>query len=94
MGWLFGSFTVLRWRRLAFSVLVQRLVITAAISFMVVAIARWIINPSDDVWLVYRRVQLSGLGCLSIWALVVRVGLRRGLLLPDFPKLPIGSPAS
>ena len=48
LGWLFGSYTVLRWRRLTLPVLLQRLVITAAVSVMV-APARWVINPADGV---------------------------------------------
>ena len=87
LGWLFGSYTVLRWRRLAFPVLLQRLLITATATLMVVAIARWLVNPGDDVWLVYRRVQLLWIGALSLWALAVRVGLRQGLLLPEAPKM-------
>ena len=87
LGWLFGSYTVLRWRRLDLSVLLQRLLITAAVTLMVVAIARWLINPSDAVWLVYRRVQLLWIGALTLWALFVRIGLRRGLLLPEVPRI-------
>ena len=87
LGWLFGSYTVLRWRRLTLPVLLQRLVITAAATVMVVAIARWLINPSDAVWLVYRRVQLVWMVALTGWVLLVRLALRRGLLLPDAPRL-------
>ena len=87
LGWLFGSYTVLRWRRLTLPVLLQRLVITAAVSVMVVALARWLINPGDAVWLVYRRVQLVWMVALTGWALLVRLALRRGLLLPDAPRL-------
>ena len=70
LGWLFGSYTVLRWRRLTLSVLLQRLVITAAVSVLVVAVARWLINPTDVVWLVYRRVQLMWMFGLTAWALL------------------------
>lgn len=87
LGWLFGSYTVLRWRRLTLPVLLQRLLITGVATLMVVAIARWLINPSDLVWLVYRRVQFLWIGALSLWVLAVRVGLRRGLLLPDAPQI-------
>ena len=87
LGWLFGSYTVLRWRRLTLPLLLQRLVITAAVTLMVVAIARWLINPADAVWLVYRRVQLVWMLALTGWALMVRLALRRGLLLPDAPRL-------
>ena len=87
LGWLFGSYTVLRWRRLTLLVLLQRLLITAVVTLMVVAIARWLINPGDTVWLVYRRVQLLWIVALTLWALVVRVGLRRGLFLPEPPRI-------
>ena len=87
LGWLFGSYTVLRWRRLTLPVLLQRLVITAVVSVMVVAVARWLINPADFVWLVYRRVQLLWMMALTGWALLVRLALRRGLLLPESPRM-------
>ena len=86
LGWLFGSYTVLRWRRLPMTVLLQRLFITAVATLLVVAIARWLINPSDAIWLVYRRIQLLWIGMLSLWALAVRVSLRQGLLLPNTPE--------
>ena len=87
LGWLFGSYTVLHWRRLPMLVLIQRLLLTAAASLAAVAIARWLINPGEEVWLVYRRVQLVWLVSLSGWSLLVRLGLRRGMLLPDAPRL-------
>ena len=87
LGWLFGSYTVLRWRRLTMPVLLQRLLITAAVSVIVMAVARWLINPADAVWLVYRRVQLVWMVALTGWALLVRLALRRGLLLSDAPRL-------
>lgn len=87
LGWLFGSYTVLRWRQLALLVLLQRLLLASAVTLMVVAIARWLINPGDEVWLVHRRVQFLWLGLLLVWSLLVRLGLRRGVLLPDAPRL-------
>ena len=87
LGWLFGSYTVLRWRRLTLPLLLQRLVITASVSVIVVAFARWLINPADSVWLVYRRVQLVWMLALTGWALLVRLALRRGLLLSQGPRL-------
>ena len=66
-GWLFGSFTVLRWRRLTLPVLLQRLVITAVASLVVMAVALWLINPADSIWLVYRSVQI-------VWMLAQQAG--------------------
>ena len=65
LGWLFGSYTVLRWRRLAFPVLLQRLFITAMVTLLVVAFARWLFNPGPDVWIVHRRVQVIWLGLIN-----------------------------
>ena len=92
LGWLFGSFTVLRWRRLTLPVLLQRLVITAVVTVMVVAIARWLINPEYSTWLVHRRVQFVWMLSLTVWSLFVRLALRRGLLLPDHPRLLLLAP--
>ena len=87
LGWLFGSYTVLRWRRLPRLVLLQRVMLTAAVTLVVVAVARWLTNPADSIWLLHRRVQLLWLGGLSVWSLLVRIGLRRGLVLPEPPQL-------
>ena len=87
LGWLFGSYTLLRWRRLAFHVLLQRLFLTATVTLMMVAIARWLVNTGPEVWLVDRRVQVIWLGALTVWSLLMRIALRRGLLLPDAPRL-------
>ena len=86
LGWLFGSYTVLRWRRLTLHVLLQRLSITAVFTLLVVSISRWLLDPSQDFWLLTWSVQFLWIGLLTFLALVVRVGLRRGLLLPDVPR--------
>ena len=87
LGWLFGSYTVLRWRQLALPVLLQRLLLTSVVTLMVIAMARWLINPGEEVWLLHRRVQSLWLGLLFVWSLLVRVGLRRGVLMADQPRL-------
>ena len=87
LGWLFRSYTVLRWRRFSLTLLFQRLFITALVTLMVVAFARWLVNPADDVWLVYRSVQLVWLSALTLWSFLIRIALRRGLLSPDAPRL-------
>ena len=87
LGWLFGSYTVLRWRRLSFLVLIQRLLITVMFTLMVVSIARWLVSPGVEVWLVSGRVQVVWMGALMVWSLLMRIALRRGLFLPDIPRL-------
>ena len=87
LGWLFGSYTVLRWRRVTFKVLFQRLIITALATLIVVAISRALFSPGESVWLLDTSVQFLWIGLLTLWALVVRFGLRRGLLLPNAPQI-------
>ena len=86
LGWLFGSYTVLRWRRITFLLLLQRLLITAG-ACVTVLCARWFINPDHSVWLVHRRIQFLWMSLLTCWSLLVRLVLRRGLLLFDSPRL-------
>lgn len=87
LGWLFGSFTVLHWRRLPLLVLLQRLFLTAVVTLIIVAIARWLFNPAIDVWLVHRRVQILWIAGVTAWALLVRVGLRRGVFSKELPRI-------
>ena len=57
--------------------------ITAAATLIVVAIARWLINPSETVWMVYAESSCYGLGSSlsGHWLFV----LRRGMLLQMHP---------
>ena len=87
LGWLFGSYTVLRWRRLPQLVLLQRVLLTALVTLLVVAVARWVTNPAESIWLLHRRVQLLWLSGVCLWSLLVRIGLRRGLVISDPPQL-------
>ena len=41
-SWLFGGYTVLRWRHLPFFVLVQRLFISTTVTLIAVAFIRWV----------------------------------------------------
>ena len=92
LGWLFGSYTVLRWRRLVLPVLIQRLLITAFATFIVLSIARWFTNPVDAVWIVDNSIQFRWIGGTTLWALTVRVGLLRGFLLPVQPRILLLAP--
>ena len=85
LNWLFGSFTVLRWPRLRFSVLIQRLFISASVTFFVVIFASRIIH-SEDVWLVQSQVQFAWLSLLAIWSLCVIIAHRRGFLFHISPQ--------
>ena len=60
LGWLFGSFTVLALASPCFPRVAPAFVDHGHGYFlMVVAIARWLVNPGDEVWLVSRQVQIG-----------------------------------
>ena len=92
LGWLFGSYTVLRWRRLPLDVVVQRVLITGVVTLVVVALARLLLNPTETVWLVHRSTQISWLLPLMLWSLLMRGLLRRGLLLPSEAQVALVGP--
>ncbi len=91
-GWLLGTYTVIGRPRLSRSTLIQRIGLCLLTTLMLVAILRWVINPPLDLWLVYRSSQISWLFPTSIWSLMVRVGLRRGALQSEEPKLVLVAP--
>jgi len=94
LGWLFGSYTVLRWRRLPLTAVLQRVVITGCVTFLALASARVLVNPPEVDWLVHRSTQAALLGPLMLWSLLMRGLLRRGLLLPPDPQVAlVGPPA-
>ena len=93
LSWLFGSYTVLRWRRLPLQAAIQRVLITGVVTLVVVALARLLLNPPETVWLVHRSTQASWLLPLMAWSLLVRGLLRRGVLLSPPPQcLLVGPP--
>ena len=94
LGWLFGSYTVLRWRRLPLAAVLQRVLITGVVTLVVVALARLLLNPPDAVWLVHRSTQAAWLLPLMLWSLLMRGLLRRGVLLPPEAQVAlVGPPA-
>ena len=93
MGWLLGSYTVLRWRSLPLVAVLQRVLITGLVTVIVVALARSLFNPADTVWLLHRSTQVIWLPLLMAWSVMWRVLLRRGVFLPPAPQMfLVGSP--
>jgi len=92
LGWLFGSYTVLRWRRLPLAAVVQRVLITGVVTLVVVALARLLLNPAEAVWLVHRSTQATWLLPLMLWSLLMRGLLRRGVLLPPEVQVALVGP--
>lgn len=87
LGWLFGSYTVLRWRRLPLASVLQRVLVAAAVTAIVVAFLRHVFNPLDAVWLVHRSTQATWLALLTLWSVICRVLLRRGVFVPPAPQI-------
>ena len=94
LGWLFGSYTVLRWRRLPLASVLQRVLITGVVTLVVVALARLLLNPPDSVWMVHRSTQAALLAPLIGWSLLMRGLLRRGVLFPPEPRVALVGPLS
>lgn len=91
-SWLFGSYTVLRWRRVPLPSLLPRVLVASMATVVVMAVCRWALNPGEEIWLLYRRVQLAWMLPVTIWSLLVRVGLGKGLLLTEAPALLVFGP--
>ena len=93
LGWLFGSYTVLRWRCLPPVAVLQRVSLTAVVTLIVVAFVRQLLNPIDAVWFVHRSTQGLWLILLMVWSVIWRILLRRGVLIPPAPQMfLVGSP--
>ncbi len=92
LGWLLGTYTLLGWPRLPIGIMFQRLGLCLVTTLMLVAILRWVLNPSLDVWVVYRSSQVSWLFLTTLCSLFIRVSLRRGVLQAEEPKLVLVAP--
>ena len=94
LGWLFGSYTLLRWPRLPLLVVLRRVLLSGVFTLALVALARWLINPPLSLWLVHRSTQLLLLLPLMAWSLLVRGLLRRGVWMPSQPQWLLAGPAA
>ena len=91
-GWLFGSYTLLRWPRLPLEVVLRRVLLSGLATLILVAVARWLVNPPLSAWMVHRSTQLLWLGGVMLWSLLVRGWLRRGVWLPTAPRFFLAGP--
>ena len=87
LGWLLGSYTLLRWRSLPMTSLFQRVGLTAVFTALFIAVAHWISNPDDVIWLLHRRVQFHWLISMCLWSILVRLFLRSKLVPPISHRL-------
>ena len=77
MSWLFGSYTLLRMPRVTGARVLARLGGAALATTVVLVLVSWILRVPPSVTLSHRRIQLLLLVGLTLWALGVRLLLRR-----------------
>ena len=77
LGWLFGSFTLLKARRLRWSQLVLRLAITSAATTATGALVGWLLRTSPDVTLLHRGSLMPLFTLAALWSGGVRLLLRQ-----------------
>ncbi len=77
LGWLFGSFTLLKARRLRWSQLVVRLAITSAATTAAGALVGWLLRTAPDVTLLHRGSLMPLFTLAALWSGGVRLLLRQ-----------------
>ena len=92
LSWLFGTYSLLSWRRIQMAALVRRQVAVVLGMLVLVALTSWILNTPEDVWLVWRTSQLQWLLPTGLWSIGIRLALRCGLLQPEEPRLLLIAP--
>jgi lipopolysaccharide/colanic/teichoic acid biosynthesis glycosyltransferase len=76
LGWLLGSYTVLRWPGLRLSLLVQRLLLTAAATGLALVLLGWMVDVPEQFTLLHRGTLVLLLALQSVWSLGLRLMLR------------------
>lgn len=77
LGWLFGSYTLLRLVRLRWMQLLLRLGITSAASTVVGALLGWLLRVPPDITLLHRGSLIPLFSLVTFWSALVRLGLRQ-----------------
>jgi len=77
LGWLFGSFTLVKIRRLRWDQLVLRLAITSATTIATGAVLGWLLRAPPEVTLLHRGSLLPLFILAALWSGGVRLWLRR-----------------
>ena len=76
LGWLLGSYTVLRWPGLRLSLVIQRLLLTAFTTALALVLLGWLVDVPEQLTLLHRGTLLVMLALLSLWSLLSRLVLR------------------
>jgi lipopolysaccharide/colanic/teichoic acid biosynthesis glycosyltransferase len=77
LGWLLGSYTVLRWPGLRLPSVLRRLLTTSAVTLLAVILVRWVFNLPVTFTLGHRSTLVLLLAPMTLWSLLVRLLLRR-----------------
>ena len=79
LGWLFGTYSILRWQRLSNRVLIFRVGLTVLVTLIVVAIVTLLFNIENSSWLLRPRPLILWLVFIFSWSSFVRILLRQGV---------------
>jgi exopolysaccharide biosynthesis polyprenyl glycosylphosphotransferase len=85
LGWLFGSYTLLKLVRLRRTQLVLRLGITSAASLIAGALLGWLLRLPPDISLLHRGSLFPLFSLATLWSALVRLALRQGQRLTPLP---------
>ena len=77
LGWLFGSYTLLKLARLRWMQMLLRLGITSTASIVAGALLGWLLRVPPDVTLLHRGNLIPLFSLVSFWSTFVRLGLRQ-----------------
>jgi lipopolysaccharide/colanic/teichoic acid biosynthesis glycosyltransferase len=86
LGWLFGSYTLLKLSRLRWTQLLLRLGITSAASLTAGALLGWLLRVPADIGLLHRGSLIPLFGLVTLWSVLVRLVLRQGRRLSTQPS--------
>ena len=92
LGWLFGTYSLLGWRKIPVVALLRRQAAMVGSLLILVALISWTFNPSETVWPVWRTTQLQWLVPQFVWSVFVRLALRPGTSLIEEPHLLLVAP--
>ena len=85
LGWLFGSYTLLKLTRLRWIQLLLRLGITSGASIVAGALLGWLLRVPQDITLLHRGSLIPMFSLVSFWSALVRLGLRQSQHLSSQP---------
>ena len=77
LGWLFGSYTLLKQARLRRSRMLLRLATTAGAALVASALLGWLLRASPAITLLHRGSLIPLFSLLVPWSALVRLGLRQ-----------------